>query len=62
MKKIDKTIEAKCREIFCDQKFLVELPQKGLSVDSILDKLRVYKTLSKIDFRHGRVSGKVTPN
>ncbi|UXI15777.1 Zinc finger protein 658 [Sarcoptes scabiei] len=62
MKKIDKTIEAKCREIFCDQKFLVELPQKGLSVESILDKLRVYKTLSKIDFRHGRVSGAIYSN
>ncbi|KAH7644323.1 sphingosine-1-phosphate lyase [Dermatophagoides farinae] len=59
MKKADKTIVEKCREIYCNEKFLTNLPTKGMNSDKIFEEFKRYQKLSKIDYQGGRVSGAV---
>lgn len=59
LEKADKTISQKCREIYCNEKFLTNLPKKGMKSEKILEEFRRYQKLIKLDFKGGRVSGAV---
>lgn len=57
--KADETISKKCREIYCNEKFLTNLPQNGMKPEEILKEFKNYQKLLKIDYKGGRVSGAV---
>lgn len=56
-KKIDKTINDECKAMYGSDKFLLNIPKDGLNTSEIYKKVIKYLDLSKVDYKHGKVSG-----
>ena len=54
---VDKTIADQFRKVFDSQTFLTELPKNGQKSDQIINDLKKYEKIGKIDWRRGRASG-----
>ncbi|RWS24287.1 Sphingosine-1-phosphate lyase-like protein [Leptotrombidium deliense] len=62
---IQKTKEAVEKELmspFKNEKFYVEVPRNGYSVDEVVEEVKRYQNLSRIKWQEGRVSGAVYAN
>lgn len=57
MDSVDKAVVNQCRSIYKGEKFLVELPRKGLKRNDIFESFKKYQDLSKVNWRKGRASG-----
>lgn len=56
-KKIDKTINDECKAMYGSEKFLVNMPKDGITSSEVYKKVIKYLDLSKVDYKHGKVSG-----
>lgn len=56
---VDKTVVKKCREMYGDAEFVVELPLNGMSYEQLMQMFENYQKMTKVAWRQGRASGTV---
>lgn len=56
---VDKTVVKKCREMYGDAEFLIELPENGMNYKQLIEMFATYQNMTKVAWREGRASGTV---